>query len=205
MAEKRSMDLNPEEKKFARCLTEGECCVIGSGKLPEKAIESGKGANVVRGEIIRSLILIHIRDRENSILGGAIDLCGAWVSGTLDLSHENVPVSLSFGDCHFADEVRTLHMECHGLYMNGCCLAEGLNGYGMKTKGGVFLRRLPSTHRKQNPFSAKGNVDLMGAHIGGDLDCMGGEFDNPGGKALNADRITVKGNVRLSNGFSAKG
>ena len=46
-------DLYPAEKEFVRCLAAGIPCMIGNGELPEKAIESGKGANVVRGEVIR--------------------------------------------------------------------------------------------------------------------------------------------------------
>ena len=45
----------------------------------------------------------------------------------------------------------------------------------------------------------------MGANIGGDLDCEGGKFNNLGGNALSASKLTTKGSVNLWNGFSAEG
>ena len=46
---------------------------------------------------------------------------------------------------------------------------------------------------------------MLSAQIGDNLECDGGTFRNASGKALNADRITVQGNVLLRNGFSADG
>ena len=46
---------------------------------------------------------------------------------------------------------------------------------------------------------------FIGANIGGDLDCSGGEFENPNSIALSGGRSTTKGNVFLRNGFNAKG
>jgi hypothetical protein len=48
-------------------------------------------------------------------------------------------------------------------------------------------------------------VRLLGARIGGDLECSGGAFKNPGKNALSADRADVKGGVFLSEGFNAEG
>ena len=54
-------------------------------------------------------------------------------------------------------------------------------------------------------FKAEGEVKLVNARIGGNLECKGGEFINDGGNALLARGLTVRGNVFLRNGFSAKG
>ena len=61
-------------------------------------------------------------------------------------------------------------------------------------------------------FRAEGEVFLIGAQIGGDLDCGGGQFNNPpiantptAGRALSAHRINVKGNVYIRAGFSSRG
>ncbi len=61
-------------------------------------------------------------------------------------------------------------------------------------------------------FRAEGEVFLIGAQIGGDLDCGGGQFHNPPltntttvGRALSAQRISVKGNVFVRSGFSSRG
>src|ERR1039457_2265776 len=61
-------------------------------------------------------------------------------------------------------------------------------------------------------FSARGMVSFNGAQIGGDFDCDGGRFENPGklgfersGTALLAVNANVKGDVLLRAPFLAKG
>ena len=81
---------------------------------------------------------------------------------------------------------------------------KALSADGLTTKGSVHLRA-----GLRAGFSADGEVCLLGADIGGDLDCTGGEFpsefNNPKGYALNADQLTAKGSVHLGASFSAKG
>jgi hypothetical protein len=78
-----------------------------------------------------------------------------------------------------------------------------LNADGIDVKGDVLLRK---------DFKANGEVRLMGAQIGRDLECDGGTFCNPSlkdvagsGMALNADGIDVRGYVFLRTGFNACG
>jgi hypothetical protein len=52
---------------------------------------------------------------------------------------------------------------------------------------------------------ATGCVSLTSATIGGNLDCMGGEFTNENGYALIANSIKVTGSVNLSSNFKATG
>jgi sRNA-binding regulator protein Hfq len=59
----------------------------------------------------------------------------------------------------------------------------------------VFLR---------NGFSAEGEVSLIGADLGGNLEADGAQFKNPGRYALNADSLKAV-SVFLRNGFSAEG
>lgn len=61
-------------------------------------------------------------------------------------------------------------------------------------------------------FTAEGEVRLLGAKIGGDLDCSGGTFRNPpqeqlpdSGCALIANRIDVRGTVFLGERSTAEG
>ena len=55
------------------------------------------------------------------------------------------------------------------------------------------------------PFQAEGNVSLVGATIGGDLNCSGGILSSPKGSALSCDGASITGNVSLSDGFKADG
>ena len=187
-------DLNPAEEYFVRCLMEGKTCRVGNGKLPEKKIESGEDINVVRGEVIR--FFAFGGNGENSVAGSMIHLRGAWIAGVLDLTHADIPYALLFGNCHFVASVMMLYTECAALYLNGSRLAKGLSADGLMTKGNVNLR---------NGFFAEGEVRLLGANVGGNLDCMGGKFYNPDGNALFADGLTTKGVVYMNKDFSAEG
>ena len=187
-------DLNPAEERFAACLATGELCRIGNGELPKKRIQSGKGANVVRSEVIR--FFAYGGNEENPVSGSMICLWGAWISEDLDLMHASIPYALYFSNCHFDASVMMQCAECITLYLNGSRLTKGLNADGLTTKGVVHLCE---------GFSAEGEVRLLGASIGGNLSCTGGKFHNPGGNALNVDGLTTTGSVNLRKGFSAEG
>ena len=187
-------DLNSAEEHFAHCLAEGQLCRIGNGELPKKGIESGEGANMVRGEVIR--FFAYGGNEENPVLGSMLSLRGAWISGNLNLTHASIPYALMLDNCHFDGFVGMQHAECAALYLHGSRLAKGLSADGLTTKGDVFFR---------DGFSAEGEVRLAGANIGGDLSCAGGKFNNPGGNALHADGLTTRGSVVLQGDFSAKG
>ena len=192
------LPLLPAEKKFARCLAEGIPCIIGnedfSAPRPEEGIETGKDANVVRGEVIR--FFAYGGNEDNPVLGPEIYLQGAWISGNLNLMHARIPYVLRFIKCHFVVSVIMLNAECVGLYLSGSRLAQGLLADGLTTRGNVNFR---------NGFSAEGEVRLLAATIGGQLNCGGGKFHNPDGNALHADKLTVKGDVNLRDNFSAEG
>ena len=50
-----------------------------------------------------------------------------------------------------------------------------------------------------------GAVHLLGAHIGGQLDCTGATLSNDSGPALNADGLQVGQDMYLTGGFTATG
>ena len=106
--------------------------------------------------------------------------------------HAVIPYALHFSNCHFAVNVSMSNMECAALYLDGSCLAQGLDADRLKTKGNVHLR---------NGFCAKGEVLLTGANIGGNLDCKDGKFINPNERALVADGVATRGSVYLRHGF----
>jgi hypothetical protein len=53
--------------------------------------------------------------------------------------------------------------------------------------------------------TAHGEVNLLGARIGGMLDLRGARLTNPDGYALIADGLTVAGSMRCCDGFTAQG
>ena len=56
-----------------------------------------------------------------------------------------------------------------------------------------------------NGFIVEGKVSLQGAEIGGQLDCQGGRFLNPGGYAILGNSARIGSGVLLRNGFHADG
>ncbi len=84
----------------------------------------------------------------------------------------------------------------------GSCLLQGLSAFNVKIVGDLLLK---------NGFISAGEVNLMGAHIDGQLGCDAGTFinlrttENSNGQALSADRLTVKGHVFLRQGFVSFG
>ena len=193
------LPLLPAEARFIADLKEGKPCLVGNGKLPSKPIPHGdkdNPANVIRPEVIR--FCAYGGDDDHFVLGSSIRLWGAWIgeeNSQLDLLHANIPYALAFLECHFTAVVGMLHAECAALYLNRSRLTQGLVASGLKTQGYVNLR---------NVF-AEGEVRLLGANIGSNLECAGGKFHNPNGYALNTDKIKTKGSVFFNEGFSAEG
>ena len=184
-------NMTPAERFFAYCLSRGMPCKLGD-TVPKKPTPR----NTVRPEIIH--FFAFCGNDEHPVQGAIIELHGAWICGEepLDLEHADIRHALSLGHCHFAIPVQMLHVECAALYLDGSHLTKGLSADRLTTIGNVHLRK---------GFVAEGTVCLLGASIGGDLDCTGGKFHNENGDALVADRLTTKGNVFLSDKFSAKG
>ena len=151
-------DLNLAEKKFARCLAQGDPCFLGDAVPKDHD-------NTIREEVIR--FFVYGGDGENPVLGTRIFLQGARVSGFLDLTHMEIPYALIFRKCRFDHAVNMRHAECRELDLQGSHLQGVLAGNPLRTKGGVRLSK---------GFVAKDGVLLSSARIGGALDCAKGEF-----------------------------
>lgn len=170
---------------------------------------------------------------------GGVDLAHAQIAGNLEFDDATLIRSKSPGSSFalYADavvvggslllrrvraegEVRLLsaqiggNLECDGGQFKNLprsdVLGSGiaLSADSATVKGAVFLR---------DHFQAEGEVRLPGAQIGGELDCDHGTFLNPprgrgtillgatGTFALKLEGATVKGSVRLRDGFRAEG
>ncbi len=92
-------------------------------------------------------------------------------------------------------------LDCRG----GCFsnpAGHALNAERLTLGGKAALGRLVQKKSGDCPAldmaaSFLGEVCLAGAEIGGDLDCSGGEFVNPAGRALTADRMKARSKVNL--------
>jgi len=89
------------------------------------------------------------------------------------------------------------NLDCEGgLFINRRSDAFAFGADGVKVDGDVILNR---------GFRAEGEVRLLSASIGGNLDCEGALFINKGSDALSMDRVKVEDNVFLCSGFKAEG
>jgi len=147
-----------------------------------------------------------------------LDLRGSWVA-SLQAEGATVAGDVFLHRVHADGEVNLMaaqiggDFDCGGarLYNSpakrngGALVADGIS-----VKGNLFLNVVRSEHVSTS-FHASGEVRLLGAQIGRNLDCRGGEFINPqsgfkeSGEALSADGISVGGTLSLSDGFSAEG
>ena len=117
------------------------------------------------------------------------------IDGDLDLNNAEIKFPLRAGMCAFSGDVLLQFAQLKGFYLFGC-LIKSLNASGANIRGAVLLR---------DGFETEGEVNLMRATIGGDLDCTGVQLSNPKGTALSAEGTKVGGSVFLTNGFKAKG
>jgi len=120
---------------------------------------------------------------------------GAKVVESLDLSFADVSFPLDLPACAFIGALSLRQSRIKALDLEGSC-TQTITADGMDVKGSVFLR---------GEFKAEGTVRLLGATIGGQLNCSKGQFINPNGDALDAEGMDVKGSVFLRGGFKAEG
>jgi hypothetical protein len=184
-------DLSAAEKRLV------ECCGRGEPWMPEgwdgKRPEAASAANSIRAELIRFLVLGG--DAEHPVHENGVTAGGAWVAGLLDLHQCDAKVRLDLRSCQFDTVPVLLTARLPELVLAGSKML-GLFADGIKVTGSVYLR---------NGFSATGGVRLLGAEIGGNLECDGSTFANADGFALYADNMKVRGAVFMRDGFSATG
>ncbi len=136
-------------------------------------------------------------DREASQFVGhkGIQIIGAKIEGHLDLMFARIAFPIVLLSCRVLEPMNFIHSKVGGLFFNGSHIA-GLEADSLSAEGSINLG---------DGFRAEGAVRLLGASIGGNLDCSKGRFQNPKGEALTADRLKVYGSVNLGDGFHSKG
>ena len=138
--------------------------------------------------------------------GGVVDLLGAHVGGFLNFS--GAILSNSDGPALFADQLTvTKSMICRNGFTayGGVRLASAHIGGDLDFSGATVIepedRRNPALFADKvtvaqsmfcgDAFTAHGEVNLVGAQIGSNLEFIGATLNNRGGRALWADQLTV--------------
>jgi sRNA-binding regulator protein Hfq len=123
-----------------------------------------------------------------------LELHGIRIDGGLDLYNVEIKSPFVVWKCAFSGDIFLQDAKLRGFYLVGCNM-KGLSASRARIDGPVLLR----------DSTAEGEVNLLVAKIGGDLDCGGAQFSNANGLALMANGTKIEGNVFLRNGFEAEG
>jgi len=214
------------EHQLLRCAAEGvpcECKLTKSGKKP-----------TIRAEVLRALMLGLYG--EGSLAPGWVQIENARIAGALDLSRQKrrngtdtpLPHLAAYG-CFFEEPIDLSGARLDGLWLRCCELPRldipgavidgdldldgakisgragwAIVGDATEITGNVFMRVRDGHH-----FAAEGEVRLLGAHVGGNLEAVGASLDGAGGRALSCNRALIGGSVFLealaSHRFTAVG
>ncbi len=181
--------LSAAEMQIREAAASGDLAKIGETR-PEAPSE----ACAVRAEFLRFLALGG--DEWAPVHETGLQVRGAWITGTLDLSYAEIAGALKLVKCGFAKTPKLYDAQIRGLFSLAGSAVPGLRADRLNCRSSVFLR---------NRFTARGEISLLGATIGGNLACTKGTFENRDGSAISADGIKVGGSVFMRGGFSARG
>ncbi|TKJ33703.1 MAG: hypothetical protein CEE38_20185 [Planctomycetes bacterium B3_Pla] len=196
LAEEKFGKLTEAEEKLLRAAANGE--IADYSPRSKKPIDL---ANVAKWGPSRFLLADRIawlctdRQATQLVTHRGIVVKGARIDEEFNLLFAKVPFPLYFELCKFTADINFQHAQIPALYMPGTHTAS-LSAGGLKTDGPIYLR---------DGFQAEGEICLLSAMIGGDLDCSKAQFSNPDGITLTADGLKVEGAVFLRDGFKAEG
>lgn len=176
------------EQKLLAASRAGEIAEI-SAQRPTQATAD----NTVRAAFLRFMLLGG--DEHAPVHEKGVQLCGACVVGTLDMSSVNVPSNVLLALCRFHEEATLRDARVEGMLNLQGSYMSALSADRLVCDGSFFLR---------HGFIANGEVRLRGALINGSFSCNGGEFNGVNADSLCLGGAEIKGNVNLGKGFIAK-
>lgn len=197
-----------------------EACRIGSktpipGERPKKTDKTD--LNTVRASFIRFLALGG--DEQAPVHEKGVQLQGAWIEGSLDLSFAEHVKRLELRDCYLEKKLNLRRSRLRSIILSGSEVP-GIDGNGTHVSGAIHLNK---------GFKATSRVHFINAKIHGDLNCKQGHFtyetqekpkkpkiddalteanrDEMAGKwtALIFAKSYIDGSVYLSKGFKSNG
>ena len=148
-------------------------------------------AAVVRARAIAAILCAEPRPGDNPRL----TLCGARITGTLDLSHARIEHPIALRDCVFDEPIVLAEARLGALALDGSRFP-GLDGHNLEVDGDLGLDGARSSR----------TVRLTGAHLHRALRLHGAHL-RPGEDqhvALDADHLTVDGGIAAGD-FEASG
>jgi hypothetical protein len=155
--------------------------------------ESWSAARSLRAEILVDLITAAVESA--AARPRAIKVRGARLTGALNLEACTLSCPLLLQNCYFEEPINMNEATAIAVRLEGSYVL-GLTAKWLRTVGNLNL---------DDGFVANGLVDLLGAHIGGQLNFSGARLINHSGVALQADDLTVDQTVFFRDGFMADG
>ena len=198
LARSRFSNLSAAELRLVRYAPKGEIAFCGTSKSDKDPTNNPAKAHAwasereLRADLIRWICVD--REAAKRIDPRGIHVYAGRISGKLDLSDVTVDFPLRLERCLLSDDANLQHIKIADLWLTGS-RTQSLNADAADVAREVSLNE---------GFIAEGEVRLVDAHIGTQLDCDRGTFKNRD-KALSADGLKVGNGVFLRRGFLAEG
>jgi hypothetical protein len=164
----------------------------GSGARNGRLNARGSRGAVVRAKTIVDILCAEPRPGQHSRL----TLCGARITGSLDLSHARIEHPIIFRDCVFDEPIVLAEARLGALSLDGSSFP-GIDGPNLEVDGDLGLGAVSSSR----------TVTLTGAHLHRALRLHGARLRRGEDQraALDADHLVVDGGIAANDGFEARG
>ncbi|OAN48877.1 hypothetical protein A6A05_02515 [Magnetospirillum moscoviense] len=150
------------------------------------------------GETIPAALVVELAckpEGDESVHPKGVQIRGATIIGELDFEDRTLTRPLWLSECTIADGINLRGARAKVLGFQDCPKIGGIEAGELRVDRSLLLRR----------STVKGRVYLIGADIGGSLECSGSYLDGGDEPALRADMLKVAGAIFLRNGFRANG
>lgn len=196
-------ELSPAEARVWRGARVGEQVdfVLADKESGRRASRSTtRNKSVARDGIptIRAELIAHMLIGDGLAAGtpiSAVWVRGARITGQLDLEAATLRGPLTLKDCQFERAIILNQASAPFICLSGSHVP-ACDARQLVTRGNVEL---------DAGFTAEGELNLEGAHVGGKLLCSGGHFGKPEGTAINGDDLIVGQSLFCDEGFAARG
>src|SRR5215470_6664805 len=152
----------------------------------------GTRGAVVRAKAIAAMLCAEPGPPNNARLA----LCGARITGSLDLSYARIEHPITFRDCVFDQPIVLAEARLGPLTLDGCAFP-GIEAPNLEVDGDLGLSGVSSSRA----------VRLTGAFLHRDIRLNGARLRNGEDQdvALDADHLVVNGSIVGGPGFEASG
>jgi hypothetical protein len=199
-AEVPSGELTPVEQSLVEHVCRGEWLDLAADDeaADEAAMRSWGDDRTCRAAVIRDILCGRLAPDPDP---HGLRLRGARISGQLDLEHLSTDVNLELRDCLLKDGVLARDAQLASVRLTQCRIEQRA---GPPLDAARLTCRVLDLRRARIVGQAEGAVNLIGAHIGGQLYYTGAELRTDSGPALDAERLKVDQAMFL-HGFTATG